>query len=180
MKLKNITIALFSLFLASCAGELSRDEALKIIADQDEFQMPVYAPLHLAPEVLTGENQKEPQKYIDNKFGQLIDQGLIVARLGGSNSWRTILTMELTEKGRAMDDPSRTEDDMFYVQTCKAVADSIIELTTLGKDTILCHYQITQRNITPFGEYLGFAEGRTHKHERKFVKGTFSWTLLPI
>lgn len=180
MKFKNITISLFSLFLASCAGELSRDEALGIIADQDEFQMPIYAPLHLAPEVLTGENQKEPQRYIDRKFGNLINQGLVVAKLGGSNSWRTILSVELTDKGRELDDPKRTEDDMFYVQACNAVADSILEFKTISKDTVLCRYRIVQRKITPFGEHLGFVEGRTHLHERKFIKGTLSWALAPM
>lgn len=178
---KSIIAAAIALILTACAGELTREKAAEAIASQTEFQTPIYAPMHFATHVLTGENHTDPKAYIRSKYGVLIDQGLLVAKLGASNSWRTILNIELTDKGLEMEDADRRVDDMLYMQACRMAVDSVLLLEPVGSgDTILCRYQISQRELTPFGTHLGFTEGRTHLHERRFVKGTFSWELVPM
>lgn len=178
---RSIILAAVALVLTACTGELTREKAAEAIASQTEFQTPIHAPMHFATHVLTGENHTDPKAYIRSKYGVLIDEGLLVAKLGASNSWRTILNIELTDKGLEMEDKARRVDDMLYMQACRMVVDSVLSLETVGNgDTVLCRYRISQRELTPFGTHLGFTEGRTHLHERQFVKGTFSWELVPI
>lgn len=169
------------LTLLGCAGELTREKAIETLSAQTEFQEPFCAPLHLAPLVLTGENHTDPKAYVQNKYGALIDAGLVEAQLGGNNSWRTILRINLTEKGRALCDEKRTLDDMFCVQVCNLKIDSVLAFEPIGTgDTVLCRYRIVQQQLTPFGVHLGFMEGKQHLHERKFVQGTFAWELVPV
>lgn len=169
------------LTLVGCAGELTNEKAAEAIGAQSEFSEPFCAPLHLAPLVLTGENHADPNVYLQSKFGALVDAGLVETQLGGKNSWRTMLRVNLTDKGRELCDQKRTQDDMFYVQVCGLRVDSILSLQSIGAgDTVLCRYRIVQQNLTPFGVHLGFMEGKQHVHERKFVQGTFGWDLLPI
>ncbi|MEG0655808.1 MAG: hypothetical protein RR465_02150 [Mucinivorans sp.] len=177
---KNVIFALFTIFLVACAGELTPQEARETLALQEEFTSPFYAPIHLAPQVLTGENHTDPKAFIRRKYGKLIDTGLIEAKLGSSNSWRTILKLEMTDKGQALVNKERSLDDMYYVQACRIAVDSVLCLTPVGSDTILCRYQLSQKDLTPFGEYLGFTTAHTHFLDRKFVRSTFSWNLVPM
>lgn len=178
---KNTIPALFALIFVSCAGDLTKEQATEKLASQSEFQSPFYASMHLAAQVLTGDNHKDPKAFITHKYGKLIDEGLVEAKLGGNNSWRTILRIELTEKGQQLENKSRSVDDLVYVDVCRMVVDSVLSIEPLGAgDTILCRYQFSERDLTPFGQTLGFIEGRTHIHERKFVRSTFSWTLIPL
>ena len=180
-EVRGAVLLLMLLGLAGCAGELTPEKAADAIGSQTEFQQPFCAPLHLAPQVLTGENYNDPNAYVRAKYGPLLDAGLVEVQLGGKNSWRTILRLGLTEKGKALEDASRTVDDMAYVEVCRLKVDSILSLEPLGAgDTVLCRYRIVQRELTPFGEYLGFMDGKFHVHERRFAKGTFGWSLVPI
>ena len=48
--------------LTSCNRELTPEKALTIIQEQDEFQMPYYAPMRIGEQVLTGDNHKNPDQ----------------------------------------------------------------------------------------------------------------------
>ncbi|MEG1036769.1 MAG: hypothetical protein RSE22_00245 [Mucinivorans sp.] len=177
----NKSIIIFTLFLlVGCAGEMTSQKAHEMIAAQSEFNTPFYAPLHLSPQVLTGENHTDPNAFVNAKYGKLISAGVIEAKLGASNSWRTLLKLQMTAKGDTLVNKERTLDDMYYVAVCRMTVDSILSLTPLGGDTVLCHYRIGQADLTPFGHYLGFTAEQTHLHDRKFVRSTFSWQLVPI
>lgn len=186
--LLQITIASGTLLLSSCAGAFSTDDALATIRAQEEFNTLFCAPIHIGNEVLTGENYKDPKGFVKQKYGKLVDKGLVTAQIGEKNSWRTLLNVMLTKEGEELLNTERTnahqqstkEDNIFFVGVCNLAPTKITKVDTLARDTIQVTYTITESDITPFGEFLGFTKGDTHTHKRKFTKGAFSWDLVPI
>lgn len=176
------------MLLVGCAGEFSSDEAVQTIASRSEFKESFCAPLHIGHEVLTAENHKDPKGYVDSKYGKLITAGLIRAEIGEKNSWRTVINVQLTDQGRKMVNLARTdehmevtgEDHVFYVAVCRLSPETVTKIDTVSSDTMSVNYLIVERDITPFGEFLGFVDGRSHSHSRTFTKGTFSWDLIPL
>lgn len=174
--------------MVGCAGEFEPEVALSQIGAQSEFGKPLYAPLHLGREILTGENHTNPDKYINAKYAVLLQAGLVGYNIKEKNSWRTLVELTLTEKANSMVDKARTDDfqaqsgenDIFYVAVCDLKPQSIIALDTIAADTIKMHYVIAEHGITPFGTFLGFEDNRTHNHNRTFARSTFSWDLLPL
>lgn len=179
---------LASLLLTSCAGEFTPEEALVTIASQSEFTDSFCAPLHIGREVLTAENHKDPKAYVESKYGVLVRAGLVKAEIGEKNSWRTVINVTLTDEGRKMVNQKRTdehckvtgEDHVFYVAACRLAPEKMIKVDTVSSDTLRIDYLIVERDITPFGEFLGFVDGRSHPHQRTFAKGTFSWDLQKL
>lgn len=185
---KLLVMAAWVMLLTSCAGDFSPQHALNTIAGQTEFENSFCAPLHIGREVLTAEAHKSPNEYIMNKYGNLVKAGLIKVDVGEKNSWRTVINVTLTEGGRAMVNHTRTdkhfeatgEDHVFYVAVCDLVPEKAATVDTVSIDTVGLNYTIIERNITPFGSFLGFVDGRSHNHKRLFVRKTFSWDLLPV
>lgn len=185
--MKRIFLA-FAFLLASCAGEFDSQTGLNDIASQSEFVTPLYAQLHLGREILTGDNHTSPDAYIKAKYAVLLDAGLINYTIKEKNSWRTLVELSLTDAATTMTDKARTaqfqaesgENDIFYVAVCNLRPQTVLSVDTVAKDTMRLCYQIAERDITPFGRYLDFEDGRTHNHSRNFVKSTFSWALTPV
>lgn len=188
--MRNVSVKLFAaaILLVGCAGEFSSDEALSTIASQNEFTESFCAPLHIGREVLTAENHKDPKAYVDGKYGSLIRAGLLKVDIGEKNSWRTVIDVTLSDEGRKMVNTKRTEkhmeltgeDHVFYVAVCRLAPEKMISVDTVSADTMSLQYAIFERDITPFGEFLGFVDGRTHNHKRTFAKGAFSWELQKL
>lgn len=164
--------------LVSCSRELTPEEALKQIAAQDEFQMPYYAPMRIGELVLTGDNHKNSGQYIRKHYGSLMDAGLVEVKNADRNSWRTVIDVQLTPKGRAMSDGRRTTDREAYVQVCRMVPVKIEEFRTVSEGNVIeCSYVFEEREITPFGTYKGFREGRSYKDKRTFVRARGTWRV---
>lgn len=186
--LLHIIITGGALLLSSCAGEFTTDNALSTIKSQDEFNTIFCAPIHIGNEVLTGENYTNPKRFVEQKYGKLVKAGLVTAQIGEKNSWRTLLNIILTEDGEELLNSERTEahrktskeKDIFFVGVCSLMPTKITRVDTLAQDTIQVTYTIIEHEITPFGEFLGFTDGDSHTHKRKFTKGTFSWDLVPM
>ncbi len=162
--------------LTSCNRELTPEKALTIIQEQDEFQMPYYAPMRIGEQVLTGDNHKNPDQYIRKHYGSLIDAGLVEVKKADSNSWRTVIDVQLTAKGRAMCDSRRTTEREAYVQVCRMVPVKIEEFRTVTEGRVVeCSYRFEEQEITPFGVCQGFTQGRSYKDKRTFVRARGSW-----
>ncbi len=176
-----------ALLLGGCAGEFDAAEGLSQIQGLEEFNEPFSAPFKAGAEILTDKWFENPQSYLEEKYSLLTQAGLIEAAIGEKNSWRALVSVKLTQKGEEMLDVERTEiheksgaeDDKIFVHVCDLRPEKIVKITPIGTDTVEMTYTIVEKNLTPFGEYLGFAQGREHTHTRRFVKGTFSWDLLP-
>ncbi len=174
--------------LWSCAGEFAAEDGLSEIQNLDEFQRQFSAPITLSNEVLTEESRKDPMASVTKKYGELITDNYLKAEVGKANAWRTVLMMSLGEKGKELFDGERTDkfrkdsgvEDVYFVNVCTLVPEKVVNVKTLENDTVELSYVIVERNLTPFGKYLKYSEGAEHIHSRKFVKGTFSWALVPI
>ena len=162
--------------LVSCSRELTPEDALGQIVEQAEFQMPYYAPMRVGEMVLTGDNHKNSRQYIRKHYGTLIDAGLVEVKNTDSNTWRTVIDVQLTTKGQAMSDSRRSPDKEAYVQVCRMVPVKIEEFRTVSEGNVIeCSYVFEEREITPFGAYQGFQQGRSYKDKRTFVRSRGSW-----
>lgn len=162
--------------LTSCSRELTPEAALEQIAAQAEFRMPYYAPMRIGEVVLTGDNHKDAQGYIRKHYGMLIDAGLAEVAVADRNTWRTVIDVQLSEKGRTMADGKRSSEREAYVPVCRMVPVRIDELRTLSEGEIVeCAYTFEERDITPFGVCKGFQPGRAYKDTRTFVRARGSW-----
>ncbi len=174
--------------LNSCAGEFSTEDALASIADEPEFETAFCAPLNIGKEVLTGENFKDPKGFVERKYGELMHSGLVEAKIGEANSWRILLEVVLTEEGKKLMNEQRTDkyrkesgkDDVCFVAVCNLVPEGPTEVKELEDNIVKLSYRIVERDVTPFGKFLGHENGQIHHHSRKFEKGTFSWELIPL
>lgn len=161
---------------SSCSRELTQEDALAKIVEQDEFRMPYYAPMRVGELVLTGENHKGYKEYIRQHYGSLVDAGLVEVTAADRNTWRTVVDVQLTQKGRAMSDSRRAGDKEAYVQVCRMVPVKIEEFRTLSEGNIIeCTYSFEEREVTPFGAFKGFQQGRSYKDKRTFVRARGSW-----
>ncbi|MDE6500022.1 MAG: hypothetical protein K2K83_04880 [Rikenella sp.] len=164
--------------LVACSRELTPEYAFRQISEQGEFRMPYYAPMRIGEQVLTGENHKQSQQYVRKQFGSLIDAGLVEVKTTDRNMWRTVIDVQLTEKGRAMSDPRRAKDKEAYVQVCRMVPVRIEEFRTVAEGKVVeCSYCFEEQDITPFGHYKGFKQGRSYKDKRTFVRSRGSWQI---
>lgn len=162
--------------VTSCSRELTPETALEEIIRQDEFRMPYYAPMRIGELVLTGENHKDSKGYIRKHYGPLIDAGLVEVTAADHNTWRTVIDVQLSEKGRAMSDKRRSTDKEAYVQVCRMVPVRIDEFRTVSEGNVIeCTYSFEERDVTPFGAYKGFEAGRSYKDKRTFVRARGSW-----
>lgn len=165
--------------LVSCADkELTPEYAFERIAERGEFRMPYYAPMRVGEQVLTRENHETYQQYIRKHYGALIDAGLVEVRATDRNSWRTVIDVRLTSKGEAMTDPRRTTPKEAYVQVCRMVPVRIEELRTVAEGEVVeCAYLFEEREISPFGRFLGFQQGRTYPDKCTFVRTRRAWNI---
>lgn len=164
--------------LTSCSSELTRQDALEQIASQEEFRKPYYAPMRIGELVLTGDNHKKSDQYIRKHYGKLIDAGLVTVECADRNSWRSVIDVQLTAKGKAMSDSRRNKPKEAYVQVCRMVPTQIEEFRTLSEGHIIeCTYVFAEKEVTPFGHYQGFQDGRTYKDKRTFVRARGSWRV---
>lgn len=169
-------LVLCMVWSVSCSRELTPEDALKQLVAQDEFRMPYYAPMRIGEMVLTGDNHKNSRQYIRKHYGALIDAGLVEVKSTDRNSWRTVIDVQLSAKGRAMSDNRRSTAREAYVQVCRMVPVKIEEFRTVSEGNVIeCSYSFEERDITLFGACKGFREGRSYKDKRMFVRSRGSW-----
>lgn len=180
--MKLFTTLLISLLLTSCAGPLTKEKATEQLSASSEFSTPFYAPLHIGKQILTADNHDNPQSFIKDKYGLLIDAELLEVKIEKSNSWRTTIHIGLTEKGRAMSDTRRADDEHVYVEVCRLMISSIDTLKPISQDgkVVECGFRFQEDNITPFGQHLGFQQGRTHSTKRTLVRSSGSWDIIKL
>ncbi len=177
-----------ALLLGGCAGEFDSAEGLAEIQGLSEFNEPFSAPFKAGAEVLTDKWHENPQEYLKKEYSLLTQEGLIEAAIGEKNSWRTLVAVKLTPKGEEFLNEERSEvhnnsgaqDKVLYVAVCDLVPTKVVNIKPVGEDTVEMTYTIVEQNLTPFGTFLGFENGREHTHTRRFAKGTFSWDLVPM
>lgn len=161
-----------------CKSELTKERAMEAIVACEEFQTPFYAPFHTGSEVLSGDKFKQSDKYIDEHLGKLIAAGLVSAKVKGSNSWRSVLEISLTEKGLQMTDTSRSDNNSKYVKACNVTVVSVDSIRTITPEQVMeVDFTFKEQDVTPFGEHLGLSNGRTHKDSRRFVRDGMSWKI---
>lgn len=173
-----IILSLLACLMISCKSELTHETALAELAAQSEFQTPFYAPMHFGREILSGDDHKNPQAYLSGHLGKLIESGLVEAKIAESNSWRSVLVISLTEQGRLLSDPSRSDDEQIYVQVCRVTPTKIDSLRVITPDEeVEVSYTFTESEVTPFGEHMEFSNGRTHRDSRLFRRSGGSWVI---
>ena len=102
--------------------------------------------------------------------------GLLEVKQSDRNTWRTVIDVQLTQKGLAMSDKRRATDEEAFVQVCRMVPVRIEEFRTVTENKVIeCTYVFEERDITPIGEYKGFQKGRSNKDRRTFVSARGSW-----
>lgn len=162
--MKKLILPLLTLvLLVACAQPLTPETALERLRALPEYQTMFFAPFHIGRVVLTSENHVGADKYISEKYGKLIADGLLTVEKKDKNAWRTVLQVSLTEAGMALCDPRRTDEEHAFVAVCRVAPMAVDTLMPVGEDSVMCKYQIQQREVTPFGLFLGFEEGKTFK-----------------
>ncbi len=175
-----------SAVLWGCAGEFSQDEALYELQGLEEFTEYFSAPLHIGDEILTEGNHSDPMGYASGKYGVLVDEGLLEVEVGKANSWRTVLRVSLSDKGKGYYNEQRTSsyralagaEDVYFVEVCRLVPERVVSVRVLGDDRVEVDYVIVERDVTSFGEFLGYRVGNEHAHSRVFERGVFGWSLV--
>lgn len=163
--------------LSSCSHDLTKDSALAKLTALEVFQAPYFAPLNVGEVVLTARQHANPAEYIRSEYGPLIEAGLVKVEQTDRNSWRTVLRIELTPKGRSISDPRRATDHKVYVQVCRLVPVSVDTLLVVDPErTIKCAYTFTEQQTTPFGLKMGFSDGRKHRDSLTFLRSG-SWNI---
>ena len=176
--MKKAVLLFATVLLCGCAGELTTEIAMRKIEDCQEFNVPFYAPFNTGAENLTGENYKNPENYIRTNYGKLIDAGLITATVEDGNSWRKSLIIKLTYKGEEFVERNRSGEESLCVRVCRAKPLAIDSLIVIRENKeVEVWYTIVEDNVTLFGEYLGFVEGKPHTDRRRFIKKGFGWQI---
>lgn len=175
---KYAALIVASLLTVACSSELTQESALKQLQELPEFQQPFYAPFHIGREVLSGDDHKQADQYIRNHLGKMIDAQVVQCKAIDKNSWRTVIEITLSEKGRSLSDPNRSTSNQCYVQVCKVTPNQVTAIREIepGKKMEV-DYTFIESDITPFGEHLEFKDGRTHKDTRVFEKSGFDWNI---
>lgn len=175
---KKICIIALTISLFSCKNSAPQPEVmLQDIKKSEYFSSPFYAPMSIGRHILTESDHKNPSNYIKTNFGELIELGLLDAKVVEKNSWRTILDIKLTEQGAKFSDPRRSNHEQAYIMVCDICPTTINRVDTLGmaNDTIIYHYTINQSNITPFGKKLGFEDGKIISAKASSVYKSGKW-----
>ncbi len=179
---RTLSLALFGLIalgsLISCSKELTHKAALSEIASLPDFQKPYYAPMRIGEVVLTGANHQDTEAYIRTNYGILIGAELLTVREIERNSWRSVIDIQLTQRGLERSDPQRGNQKEAYVEVCRMVPIRVDSLRVLSQGQIIeCDYTFAEQEITPFGVFRGFEQGREYKDTRTFVRARGSWRV---
>ena len=179
-KMRKIITLFFLSLLWGCSARLSGEDAHDLLRRSSAFTTPFFAPINVGPQVLTAENHKNPETFIKGKYGNLIDAGLVQVDISESNSWRSVMSVNLTPEGMKMADMRRSDHDHIYVMVCTLKVDSVFNVRQERKEkTALAECRFHETGITPFGQFLGFAEGNPHQVPFAFVRSRGSWKLAP-
>ncbi len=147
--------------MISCGGgEITSDSMLERLRELPEHSTIYYYPLPVGEQMLTGEDHTKSKEYIQNKYGKLIEAGLLNVEIVQKNAWRTLINVSLSEAGEEMSDPNRSDSVFAYVAACRIVPDTVYSVRELTLDTLECSYGTSLKEVTPFGEYLKFIEGK--------------------
>jgi len=177
--MRNFLFFLLLFGLCGCSSELTQERAIAALGESSAFSTPFFAPFNVGPQVLTAENYKNPEGFIRGKYGKLIDAGLVEVKMMETNSWRSVISVELTPAGMKMADMRRSDHDHIYVMACMLAVDTVSSVQPADNKrlmTLECDFHETM--ISPFGEYLGFAEGKPHKAPFAFEKSKGRWKLV--
>lgn len=160
--MKNLLSLFILITFLSCAQEVTKENALEILQSKPTYNTFYFAPFHIGKAVLTGDNHKNPQAHITQKYGKLIDKGLVTVTITGTNSWRTSIMIKLTELGEKMCDQRRSDAEHAFVAVCKLKPIAIDTIIKVSTDSTECKYKIEQRDVTDFGEFLGYENGKVY------------------
>lgn len=165
--MNKILLFLISVTLFGCSKTVTNESALEKLQSLPQYQSYYYAPIHIGRAVLTGEHHTNPEKYIASKYGKLIDKGLITVTVNEKNSWRTAIDISLTDVAKGMCDSRRSDDEHVFMAVCKVVPIAIDTVIQHTKDSVECHYVVQQSEVTDFGEFLGYQNGKTYSVKHK-------------
>ncbi len=147
--------------MISCGGgEITSDRMLDRLRELPEHSTTYFYPLPIGEQMLTGDDHTKSNEYIQNKYGKLIEAGLVNVEIVQKNAWRTLINVSLSEAGLALSDASRSDSVYAYVAACKIVPDTVYSVREVTLDTIECNYGSSLQEVTPFGEYLEFTQGK--------------------
>ena len=178
--MRKIIIPFFLSLLFGCSSQLSGEDAIKLLRQSSAFTTPFFAPINVGQQVLTAENHKDPERFIREKYGRLVDAGLVQVDISESNSWRSVMSVNLTPAGFKMADMRRSDHDHIYVMVCTFEVDSVFNIEQVGKEkTVIVQCCFHDTKVTPFGQFLGFSEGNTYQIPFAFVRSRGIWRLAP-
>lgn len=171
-----------SLTTACKSNAPTADQVLETLKSSQYFTASFFAPMEIGRQVLTEEDHKNPQSYINSKYKQLLGAGLIKVETIQKNAWRTVLSTSITENGKQYLDPRRSSDEHAYVMVCNLVPSEIIKIDTLGvaSDTIIYSYKFIESEVTPFGEFLGYQTGKQHMGKALAIRSGRGWITKPF
>ncbi len=171
-------LLLTALLATACSRELTEETALEKLSSLSEFRAPFFAPMRIGEMVLTNEKAESADQFIRDTYGPLLDAGVLDVTVTDRSSWRAVILIELTDKGKAMCDNRRGNDHQAYVQVCYMVPCEIRGMLAVTPDKVVeCTYAFAERNITPFGTFLGYTDGTQHIDTRTFVRSGSSWQV---
>lgn len=166
--MKKLLLLFLTLVFWGCQSKISEENALAKLQSLSQYNCYYYAPMHIGRAVLTGENHDNPDKYIASKYGKLIDKGLIKVTVNGKNAWRTSIDISLTDAAKSMCDGRRSDAEHAFVAVCKVRPITVDTVIVHAKDSVECKYVIQQSDVTDFGEFLGYQNGKTYNVKHIF------------
>ena len=172
MNMKLIKLfALISIMLASsCEGKISPENAMEHINNLPEYQTAFFAPINIGKVVITSDNNSKADDELHKKYQKLIDAGMVEVKKDSENVWRSAFNVVLTDKAKNMCDTRRSNDEIAYMPVCVMKPMKLISALENTDSTLLCQFVIAQKDITVFGEYLGFEPDVEHQMSYTFKK----------
>lgn len=170
------------LLMVGCKDSKSptSEEALAYIQQAPEFNTTFFAPINIGVEILTSPENANPQKYIAEKYDNLIKAKLIEVEVVKKNSWRTVIESSLTAQAKKLEDGRRATDEKKYVAACTLKPVRVVDVDTIAADSIVYNYEFAETQITPFGKFLGFSDQKTHNAKAIAVRKDKKWQFTPL
>jgi len=159
--MRQIAFLLIMSFLVGC-GPMTKEDAMEKLSEKEVYNSYFYAPIHIGKQVAALDEGASLDTYIEEHYGLLQSAGLISIDILSRSSWRNVFAVSLTDKGRELCDKERSDNEHAFVAVFKVVPESVDTLIPLEDGRMECRYVIVQKDLTPFGEFLEFDEGRKY------------------
>lgn len=153
---------LMLLSVLTACGPMTKEDALDELSEKEVYNQYFFAPIHIGKQVAALDEGVSLDSYIEEHYGLLQSAGLIEIEILTRSSWRNVYSVSLTDKGKELCDKDKSDDEHAFVAVFKVVPVSVDTLIPLEDGRVECKYVIEQRDLTPFGTFLEFEQGRKY------------------